>query len=71
MNERLKELVEECGLYIDPYSKEVTDKEIEYFAETIVRECAGVVEDSVWHLPRGYKAKDQAEFVRKHFGVKE
>ena len=39
------------------------------FAELIVRECASIVEGSPWNLPRGYKAVDQAELVKKHFGV--
>ena len=39
------------------------------FAELIVKECASIVEGSPWNLPRGYKAVDQAELVKKHFGV--
>ena len=39
------------------------------FAELIVRECATVVEDSPWNLPQGYKAIDQANLVKKYFGV--
>lgn len=61
MNERIKELIKSLGIIPEDEHYEV--------AELIVRECANAVENSVWHLPRGYKAKDQAEFVKKHFGV--
>lgn len=44
---------------------------MEKFAQLIVQECAKAVEDSIWHLPRGYKAVDQAKFVKRHFGVEE
>jgi hypothetical protein len=39
MNKRIKELAQESGLYIAYDNKEVTDKELEFFAEMIVREC--------------------------------
>jgi hypothetical protein len=41
------------------------------FAELIVRECAKIVEDSKWNLPRGHKAIDQANLVKEHFGITE
>jgi hypothetical protein len=44
---------------------------LEKFAELIVRECAQIVEASTWNLPHGYKAVDQANLVKKHFGVEE
>ena len=37
MNERIKELIEKSGLYIAYDNKEVTDKEISFFAELIVK----------------------------------
>lgn len=40
------------------------------FAEAIVKECAYIVENSPWQLRRGYKAIDQANLVKQHFGVK-
>jgi len=42
MNERIKQLAEECGLYIAYDNREVTGKELEYFAELIIQECARV-----------------------------
>ena len=42
MNERIKQLAADCGLYIAYDNREVTGKELEYFAELIVQECARV-----------------------------
>ena len=56
---RLEELYEECGVYIDPHSTSATRKEIEFYAEQIVRECAN------------YAFSDDQERIAmlKHFGV--
>ena len=83
MNERIKELLEQAGGnpnysaykghflpppldYIDPATVD-----LEKFAELVVRECASLVEDSKWNLPRGCTAVDQAKYVKEHFGVNE
>ena len=68
MNERIKALAEFAG-YNGHYATEEFD--VDEFARLIVLKCADLVENSVWHLPRGYKAVDQAEFLMKHFGVEE
>ena len=74
MNERIKELSKQAWEwaeqqeYNDP-AQEFSDILEQKFAELIVRECAKAVEYSIWHLPRGYKAVDQAAFVKKHFGI--
>jgi hypothetical protein len=71
MNERIKELAEQCTSWSDGStwtSREVFDKE--KFAKLIVQECALIVENSPWQLRRGYKAIDQANLVKQHFGVK-
>lgn len=36
---KLEELYEECGVYIDPHSTTATRKEIEFYAEQIVKKC--------------------------------
>jgi len=56
--------------YNDSWSQ-VDPEVLEKFAELIVKECAKIVEDSTWNLPHGYKAVDQANLVKKHFGVEE
>ena len=77
--ERIKELASQARKYADDNEEHWKsgsgrdwDSLFEQkFAELIVRECAKAVEYSIWHLPRGYKAVDQAAFVKKHFGVEE
>jgi hypothetical protein len=72
MNERIKQIADECGLYIAYDNKKVTDKEIEFFAESIVRECVEVAAKD-WHTPDGwgytFGQKKAIEFIKEHFGV--
>jgi len=39
VNNKIKDLAEKSGLYIAYDNREVTDKEIEFFAELIINEC--------------------------------
>ena len=41
---KLHDLYEECGVYIDPHNYAETRKEIDFYAEQIVKECIKVVE---------------------------
>ena len=63
MNERIKELAEQAGIY----NLELTDETeywiLEKFAELIVRECAEVAAE--------HDALDIYEEIREHFGVEE
>ena len=43
----------------------------EALVELVVRECATIVEDSKWNLPRNHKAIDQANLIKQHFGIEE
>ena len=43
----------------------------EHFAKMLIQECATIVENSKWNLPRDHKAIDQANLVKQHFGVEE
>jgi hypothetical protein len=65
MNARIKELLLKAGW--DGY--EALDERNQKFAELLVQECAYIVENSPWRLKRGYKAIDQANLVKQHFGV--
>jgi len=82
MNERIKQLASDCGLYIAYDNREVTGKELEYFAELIIRECARIAratpcpyeEDEVrqrlghtWDMA----SLEAGREIVKHFGVKE
>ena len=62
MNERIRELAEQAGYYIDPDF----DIEFEKFAELIVRECASKVD---WILAEG--GRTQGDLIKEHFGVEE
>ena len=70
MNERIKELADQCGLYIAYENRSVTDKELEAFAELIVREAARVVD--IWSdeepCSEGYD-KFTVYKLKQHFGV--
>jgi hypothetical protein len=44
MNKRIQDLASQCGLYIAYDNREVTGKELEHFAELIVRECIAIIE---------------------------
>ena len=65
MNERIKQIADQCGLYIAYDNREVTDKELSFFAELIVKECSDIatMNQFQWDSAGGY--------VLKHFGVKE
>ena len=65
---KLEELYEECGVYIDPHSTSATRKEIEFYAEQIVRECAEFArQHNLEAAERSYMIHDA---IMKHFGVK-
>jgi len=77
MNERIKQLVKQAGGHFSTHnlmsnpvqhreSIELWDKNIEKFAELIVRECANQVD---WILAEG--GKTQGDLIKQHFGVKE
>ena len=66
MNERIRELVREShldvyGLGKDRYKWEST---VDKFAELIVRECAD-------YITEYYDSRDEAYYMKKHFGVEE
>jgi hypothetical protein len=70
MNERIKELLEQAGIYeCDDFEPHPT---FEKFAELIVRECLKIVEPTEdsgdeWCVT----LKGTAQEIREHFGVEE
>ena len=63
MNERIKELVEQAGMVYWP------NKQLDKFAELIVRECLTVI-----NQPNGVGDDDViriSQDVKQHFGVEE
>jgi len=69
MNERIKELAEQAGAHYLDVKNEVTAMvNIEAFAELIVMECAGFVDNYVSEAAGIHY--DTGDELRKHFGVK-
>ena len=73
MNERIKLLAEQAGIYKLDLSDETEYWIIEKFAELIVRECADICMEMAAKcagLPGdGALAKDCADWIKKDFGV--
>ena len=78
MNERIKQLVKQAGGHFSTHnlmsnpvqhreSIELWDKNIEKFAELIVKECA----EQVKNLRVNDYGISGAEIIREHFGIKE
>jgi hypothetical protein len=63
MNERIKQLTDEAGLYIAYGNRAVTDKEIEFFAELIIRECGRLADSAPQPVVRF------APYLLEQFGV--
>lgn len=64
MNKNIERIIQESGLYIAYDNKEVTDSELAFFAEMIVRECAGI------NLKSSFQDGEfHAREVLEHFGV--
>jgi hypothetical protein len=82
MNEKIKELAEQAGLYAF-VSNEGADPDIELFAELIVRECIGITDvlinrnvDGSWTSNELYTDYNGALFevkrrIQESFGVEE
>jgi len=69
MNERIKELAEQCGFRPQPSIYDRNQSfDIEKFAELIVKEC---VREFVRKLPVSVNVSNRATHVFKHFGVEE
>jgi hypothetical protein len=73
MNDKILELAEQAGLLpkqlgpsVETRHMKKKEKDLEKFAELIVRECSGKVD---WILAEG--GKTQGDLIREHFGVEE
>jgi hypothetical protein len=65
MNERIKQLAEQATSYNNSDGW-LFDKE--KFAELIVKECSGIVQNYMSRWPEDH---DLTERIKKHFGVEE
>jgi hypothetical protein len=82
MNERIRQLVKQSGGHFSTHnltsnpvqhreSIELWDKNIEKFAELIVKECAHLVGGYTKENEFGTDVKEAYEEITKHFGVEE
>jgi hypothetical protein len=76
MNERIKELLNQAGIYQpDRFDAIDGSNQMEKFAELIVRECARIVDEPYdFKTPanqRTYRYPLSGETVLEHFGVDE
>ena len=74
MNERIKQLALEAGLQLgtvlENYTSPVKTITVEQrkFAELIVRECSGIVQNYMSRWPEDHELTKQ---IKEHFGVEE
>ena len=66
MNKRIAEIIEECGIHIDPLNIEASWREVEFLCEKIVEECISVAIKS-----SNIDSKHEAWYaIEEHFGIK-
>jgi hypothetical protein len=76
MNERIQQLAEQAGMYVDlngnPWPKWMSAEECELayakFAELIVKECCNILDPGEHQLIARFQAR---KWLQEHFGVKE
>ena len=71
MNERIKELAEQAGIYKLDLSDETEYWIIEKFAELIVKECADEAKYHAMNISTYADADFVYEQIKRHFGVEE
>jgi hypothetical protein len=80
MNERIRDLGTQAGLYVDlngsPWPRAMSAEECEAaykkFAELMVQECCNrLSEETIQHDGYGYNQHELYNRLRKHFGVAE
>ena len=70
MNERIRQLAEESGITDNNLSDgNMSHTDLKKFAELIVRECAGKVDNILREKKDG--GGTMGDEIREHFGVKE
>ena len=69
MNERIKQFYEQCNRVVDdPFSGAHISFDHQMFAELIVVECSGIVQNYMTRWPEDC---DLVIKIKEHFGVKE
>jgi hypothetical protein len=72
MNERIRELAEQANLsdFFAPNQKQ-RSKDLEKFAELIVRECLAKIENEAEQYHEPVWAVELVNDIKEHFGVEE
>ena len=71
MNERIRELAEQAGIYKLDLSDETEYWIIEKFAELIVRECLDIVNRKEYSYHEADPLWETSQLIKEHFGVEE
>lgn len=72
MNEQIKKIMEETGLYIAYENKAVTEKELEFFAQSIVNECVECLNERAKQIGDVTTTVGTvAKTLKQHFGVEQ
>jgi hypothetical protein len=69
MNERIRELMEEAGIYDFVVESMGIDEEMNKFAELIVRECVAQCWTVSESESKGSVVSECSKRIRKHFGL--
>ena len=69
MNDRIKQLAEQCTSIPNHLNPPVFDQE--KFAELIVRECGDIAYKAYWDNPETVRGIHIKEKIKQHFGVEE
>ena len=70
MNERVEELAKEAGMTICELGfPNISEFNIEKFAQLIVLECCEVAQDEIKYQDGDYTADDIINVVKKYFGI--
>lgn len=67
MNKKLKNFMNSCGFYIDPYDTEATMKEVEFLCEKLIEECAKLCND-LQEVPAS-EPRHCAHSILENFGL--
>lgn len=65
MNEQVKKIFDECGIYISPYNMDANMKEIDFLCERIVLKCARICEHN-----ETMTGKELSTAIMDEFGLK-
>ncbi len=72
MNQKINEIIEQSGLHIAYENKAVTEKELEFFAQMIVKECIytlQVKQPRNGKTPENLRSREHVRDLAAKFGI--